>query len=115
VNGGVRALAELRGLFLKAGVDYDFQRDDASFILSLTVPLRRGGILGHGTHLRVDWLPGRGNSWNFGLQVPLEPHMGQTRPRHRGRHAAGEEVARAPRSTRPWSRRCGRYACPRAG
>ncbi len=81
VDGGVRALAELRGLFLKAGVDYDFQREDASFILSLTVPLRRGGVLGYGTHLRVDWLPGRGNSWNFGLQVPLEPHMGKTRPR----------------------------------
>jgi len=81
VNGGVRALAELRGLLLKAGVDYDFQRENASFILSFTVPLRRGGILGHGTHLRVDWLPGRGNSWNFGLQVPLEPHMGKTRPR----------------------------------
>ena len=46
------------------------------------MPLRRGGILGHGTHVRVDWLPGRGNSWNFGLQVPLEPHMGKTRPRH---------------------------------
>lgn len=81
VNGGVRGLAELRGLFLKAGVDYDFQHEDASFILSLTVPLRRGGILGHGTHLRVDWLPGRGNSWNIGLQIPLEPHMGKTRPR----------------------------------
>ena len=81
VNGGVRALAELRGLFLKAGLDYDFQHEDASFILSFTVPLRRGGILGHGTHLRVDWLPGRGNSWNFGLQIPLEPHMGKTRPR----------------------------------
>ena len=82
VNGGVRALAELRGLHLKTGVDYDFQRDDTSFILSLTVPLRRGGIFGHGTHVRVDWLPGRGNSWNFGVQVPLEPHMGKTRPRH---------------------------------
>ena len=80
-NGGARALLELRGLFLKAGVDYDFQRDDTSLILSLTVPIRRGGILGHGTHLRVDWLPGRGNSWNFGVQVPLEPHMGKTRPR----------------------------------
>ena len=79
VNGGVRALAELRSLLLKVGVDYDLQREDASFILSLTVPLRRGGILGHGTQLRVDWLPGRGNSWNFGLQVPLEPHMGKTR------------------------------------
>lgn len=81
VNGGVRALAELRSLLLKAGVDYDVQRKDASFILSLTLPLRRGGIFGHGTHLRVDWLPGRGNSWNFGLQVPIEPHMGKTRPR----------------------------------
>ena len=79
VNGGVRALAELRSLLLKVGVDYDLQREDASFILSLTVPLRRGGILGHGTQLRVDWLPGRGNSWNFGLQVPLEPNMGKTR------------------------------------
>jgi hypothetical protein len=81
VDGGVRALAELRSLFLKAGVDHDFHRDDTSFVLSLTVPLRRGGILGRGTHFRVDWLPGRGNSWNFGVQVPLEPHMGRTRPR----------------------------------
>jgi hypothetical protein len=81
VNGGGRALLELRSLYLKAGVDYDVQREDTSFILSLTVPLRRGGILGHGTHVRADWLPGRGNSWNFGLQVPLEPIMGNTRPR----------------------------------
>ena len=81
VNGGLRGLLELRSLFLKAGVHYDAQHDDASFILSFTVPLRRGGLLGHGTTLRVDWLPGRGHSWNFGVQVPLEPHMGNTRPR----------------------------------
>jgi hypothetical protein len=81
VNGGGRALLELRSLYLKAGVDYDVQREDTSFILSLTVPLRRGGILGHGTTVRVDWLPGRGNSWNFGLQLPLEPNMGKTRSR----------------------------------
>jgi hypothetical protein len=78
---GLRALAELRSLFLKAGVDYEFQREDTSFILSLTLPLRRGGILGRGTHFRVDWLPGRGDSFTFGLQFPLEPHMGETRPR----------------------------------
>jgi len=81
-NGGFRALADLRGLGLKVGFDYDFQKTDGAFILSLTLPLRRGGILGRGTQFRVDWLPGRGNSWNFGLQVPLEPHMGKTRPRH---------------------------------
>jgi hypothetical protein len=81
VSGGFRAFAELRSLFLKVGVDALQGEGDTSFILSLTVPLRRGGLLGYGTHLRVDWLPGRGNSWNFGLQVPLEPHMGKTRPR----------------------------------
>jgi hypothetical protein len=78
---GLRALAELRSLFLKAGVDHDFQREDTSFVLSLTLPLRRGGILGRGTLFRVDWLPGRGHSFNFGLQLPLEPHMGKTRSR----------------------------------
>ncbi len=99
VDGGARALLELRGLHLKAGVDYDFQRDDTSFILSLTLPLRRGGVFGHGTHVRVDWLPGRGNSWNFGVQVPLEPHMGKTRPRDtevalpRGRKPAAPTLA----------------------
>ena len=36
VNGGARALLELRSLYLKAGVDYDVQREDTSFILSLT-------------------------------------------------------------------------------
>jgi hypothetical protein len=94
VKGGLRALAELRSLFLKAGVDYDLQREDASFVLSLTFPLRRGGILGHGTHVRVDWLPGRGNSWNFGLQIPLEPHMGKTRPSSRPSTAAGPRPGR---------------------
>jgi hypothetical protein len=80
-TGGARALLELRSLYLKAGVDYDIQAEDTSFLLSLTLPLRRGGIVGRGTHFRVDWLPGRGHSLNFGLQVPLEPHMGKTRPR----------------------------------
>jgi hypothetical protein len=78
---GVRALADLRSLSLKAGVDHDFQREDTSFILSLALPLRRGGLLGRGTLLRVDWLPGRGHSFQVGLQIPLEPHMGKTRPR----------------------------------
>ena len=105
VNGGGRALLELRGLYLKAGVDYDVQREDASFILSLTVPLRRGGILGYGTNVRVDWLPGRGNSWNFGLQVPLEPHMGKTRPRVTDAPMPrARKPARAPRRPEP---RCG--------
>jgi len=81
-DGGLRAVADLRALFLKAGVDYNLNRKDTSFILSLNLPLRRGGIFGRGSHLRIDWLPGRGNSWNFGFYFPLEPHMGRTRSRH---------------------------------
>ena len=100
VNGGVRALLELRGLYLKAGVDYDVQHDDTSFILSLTLPLRRGGILGHGTHFRVDWLPG-----------PRQ--LLELRPADPARAAHGEDAApphglpRLPRATKP--------AAPRPG
>jgi len=81
LNGGVRVLGELRGIFLKVGIDYDFQRQHTSTIISFTLPIRRSGIFGYGTHLRVDWLPDRGNSWAVGVQIPLEPHMGKTRPR----------------------------------
>ena len=105
VNGGGRALLELRSLYLKAGIDYDVQHEDTSFILSLTLPLRRGGILGHGTHFRVDWLPGRGNSWNFGLQLPLEPHMGRTRPRATDTPLPRGKTPRAPASLAPEVRR----------
>jgi len=46
LNNGVRALAELRGIFLKVGIDYDFQRQHTSMIISFTLPIRRGGIFG---------------------------------------------------------------------
>ena len=46
LNGGVLALAELRGIFLKVGIDYDFQRQHTSMIISFTLPIRRGGIFG---------------------------------------------------------------------
>ena len=53
LNGGLRGLLELRSLFLKAGLDYDAQHNETSFVLSLTVPLRRGGVFGHGTTFRI--------------------------------------------------------------
>jgi len=81
LEGGARALADLRGIALKVGFEFDVRQQSTSFILSANVPLRRGGILGRGSLVRVDWLPGRGNSWNFGILIPLEPHMGRTRPR----------------------------------
>ena len=49
----------------------------------------------------MDWLPGRGNSWNFGLQVPLEPHMGKTRPRVTDTALPRGRKPRAPASLAP--------------
>lgn len=79
--GGIRALADLRGLMLKAGFDHSFSAGSPAFILSFNAPLRRGGLLGRGSHFRVDWIPGRGNALQVGLLLPFEPHMGRTRPR----------------------------------
>jgi len=115
LNGGVRALAELRGIFLKVGIDYDFQRQDTSTIISFTLPIRRGGIFGYGTHLRVDWLPDRGNSWAVGVQS----RSSRTWAR-RGR-ATPTSPCRGRRSRPPgqrwtpgWRRRCARCARRRA-
>lgn len=78
---GFRALADLRGLMLKAGLDYDVRTRSTDWILSFNAPFRRGGLLGHGSYLRVDWIPGRGNTWQVGVLFPFERHMGRTRPR----------------------------------
>jgi len=62
-----RARRAARAL-LKAGVDYDFQRETRRSSSRSPCHCAAGG-LGHGSHVRVDWLPGRGNSWNFGVQI----------------------------------------------
>jgi hypothetical protein len=79
-DSGLRALAELRGLFLRTGFDWDAERRDVAWLLSAQLPLRRGGIVGRGSQLRADWVPGRG-ALSLGVVFPLEPHMGRTRPR----------------------------------
>ncbi len=80
-EGGVRALADMRGLLFKTGFDHSFRTGTTDFILSFDAPLRRGGLFGKGSHLRVDWIPGRGNAWQVGLSVPFQRNMGRTRPR----------------------------------
>jgi hypothetical protein len=80
-GGGLRALADLRGLMLKVGIDHSLRTGSTDLILSFNAPFRRGGLLGRGSQLRVDWIPGRGNAWQVGLLVPFERHMGRTRPR----------------------------------
>ena len=80
-DGGARLFATSRVLFLNLGVDYNAQLERADFIVGFNPYFRRGGLFGLGGNFRIEWIPGRNNSWNFGFQIPLEPHMGKTRPR----------------------------------
>jgi len=79
-DGGGRFMLTSRLFFLGAGVDYNARLEKANFILSVNPQLRRGGLFGLGGSFRLDWIPGRGNSLNFGYTIPLEPRMGKTRP-----------------------------------
>ncbi|MCG6927778.1 MAG: hypothetical protein LJF30_21040 [Acidobacteria bacterium] len=80
-DGGGRLFLTSRLLFLNLGVDYNAQMESADFIVGFNPYFRRGGLFGHGGNLRIEWIPTRGHSFNVGFQIPLEPHMGETRPR----------------------------------
>ncbi|MBW2172313.1 MAG: hypothetical protein JRF69_10110 [Deltaproteobacteria bacterium] len=81
-DSGLRFMGSLKLLFLQAGVDYSFRHEKTDFILSLAFPPKRGGLFGRGGNLRIDWLPGRDNSFNFGITIPIgDPYLGKTRPK----------------------------------
>ncbi len=82
-DGGVRALFAIPFLRLGFGVDWSFKDGSVPFLMRLAIPFKRGGFIGRGGQVAVDWLPARGNSFNVGLQVPLAQRWaGRTRPNH---------------------------------
>jgi phosphatidylserine/phosphatidylglycerophosphate/cardiolipin synthase-like enzyme len=84
-TGGARLLGVTRAINLGYGVDWDARENNYAFILSYNTAVRRGGILGRGTQLRVDWIPARGSGLDVGITVPLgQPYAGRTRPRNTG-------------------------------
>jgi hypothetical protein len=81
IDGGLRALANIPFLRLGFGVDWNFRDGDLPFLLRFAGPVRRGGLLGRGGLLTIDWLPARGNSFNIGVKLPInQPWRGKTRP-----------------------------------
>lgn len=78
---GARAMLSVPILRFGLGADYNIPDGDGDFLLALSFLLRRGGVFGHGTDIRFEWLPGRGNAFNVALNVPLwQPNAGKTRP-----------------------------------
>ena len=92
-TGGARFLGVTRAVNLAYGIDWDARENNYAFILSFNTAVRRGGLVGHGTQLRVDWIPARGSGLDVGITVPLgQPYAGRTRPRRTG--ISLREVAR---------------------
>jgi hypothetical protein len=78
---GLRAMATSRLLATSVGADWD-RHSHVNTIVSWQSAIRRGGLLGHGSMLRVDWIPARGQTVRIGVAAPLfQPLAGRTRPR----------------------------------
>ena len=81
-NGGLRASLTSPFLRLAFGADYDIRDKHTDFLLTFFIPGRRGGILGHGSNLRLEWIPNRDHTINLVLTAPFwSPNAGKTRPR----------------------------------
>jgi len=79
---GVRALVVSHLLCLGAGLDYDLRYGTPDLLLTFTKQVRRGGVLGRGSDIRLEWLPTRRQTVNLALTVPVaQPRRGLGRPR----------------------------------
>lgn len=78
LRAAARLIATSRMLGLSAGADFDGK---LSPVVSFQTAIRRGGILGFGTMVKIDWLPKRSNSLGAGIFVPFAPFAGRTRQR----------------------------------
>jgi len=82
-DAGLRAMATSRIFATSVGADWDIRHGHVNTIVSWQSAIRRRGILGHGSMVRVDWIPERGQTVRIGLTAPLfDPLAGRTRPRN---------------------------------
>ena len=81
-DAGLRVMATSRMLATSVGADWDIRHERINTIISWQSAIRRGGILGRGSVLRVDWIPARAQTVRVGFAAPLfQPLAGRTRPR----------------------------------
>jgi hypothetical protein len=101
-GGGARFLAAVPMFGLGAGIDWNEPAGRGDFLISYQTAVRRAGIFGRGTTLRLDWLPTRDQTLGVGVRAPLlQPFAGRTRPRETAarfpqwRNAASNELPSA--------------------
>src|SRR6185437_16334600 len=81
-DAGLRAMATSRMFAISVGADWDMRHGHVNTIVSWQSAIRRGGILGRGSMVRIDWIPERGQTVRIGLTAPqFDPLAGRTRPR----------------------------------
>ena len=81
-DAGLRAIATSRLFATSVGADWDVRHGRINTIISWQSAIRRGGILGHGSMVRVDWIPARAQTVRVGLVAPMfQPLAGRTRPK----------------------------------
>src|SRR4051812_13384595 len=66
-NYGGRVVAGMPLFGLSGGADWNIPSYRLSPIFTFETALRRGGILGHGAMVRVDWLPTRRQTATLGI------------------------------------------------
>ncbi|MGH7619666.1 MAG: hypothetical protein ACREPM_20830, partial [Gemmatimonadaceae bacterium] len=81
-DAGLRAMATSRLFATSVGADWDVRHGRVNTILSWQSAIRRGGILGAGSMVRIDWIPAREQTVRIGFAAPLfQPLAGRTRPK----------------------------------
>lgn len=81
-SAGLRALATIPAAGFGVGADWRVTQSRVDPLFTFQTALRRGGLLGHGSMLRVDWIPARHQEFGIGLSLPFDqPFAGRTRPR----------------------------------
>ncbi|MBR9988736.1 MAG: hypothetical protein KFH98_03215 [Gemmatimonadetes bacterium] len=83
VDAGVRARLLSPFARVAIGADYRVADGGVDLLLSAFHPLRRGGVFGDGSVLRLDYVPGRGH-FTLGIDKPIRRNstMGGSRPVH---------------------------------
>ncbi|HEU5154676.1 MAG TPA: hypothetical protein VFU03_08100, partial [Gemmatimonadales bacterium] len=78
-DAGLRLFFGSPSLRLHLGPEYSVTESRFDFAIAVSDPVRRGGLLGRGSSLRVVWAPVRG-AFEAGISVPLfQPYAGKTR------------------------------------